>query len=560
MWSRCWASCSQFIVLLLLILCFSGCRHGFRDGFYEGHLSTAKNLNTKDSKLVTQVVHIEVSHSGPNGTIEVWDQNRKAIARLRASGIQSDQFFLKVPHVRTTPFLLKKNGDCYFNLDFPSIDLCSDKRDFLLRVHGQGDALVFVLSGRKFEQDRKHVPPIKDDDHPIHIVDLDAGIRMALEKNIESKIQFQKYIQARKTAQSAFLSLLPRISLTTIGYNIPFNPGCLAAAVGDLAPFLLPTRWIKAFSNRYLAKAQETGLVIMQADLATRVEGFFAGYDKDVQMLKFYNAMIAQFTELHDWIKPLEKRKILKKGSTKHVSTILKKIQILKIPVEKGVEVDQFVLAQTLDPGSNTHQFQFLQPERQQDIQILTQAKMLAIEDVISTSLDLSLELEQANYYLLATETERKGLFLTWLDPQGDTNLNLGAGLVPQFKLSKSKAKDLELQKTFLEGIIQTKAKQVGLDYNSALTTYPLAKTLLESSERKLNRVLKRIKRQQQFDSGEIEAKLFEYMTNYSQFENLLSDFRIAKSKLERMQLQRGYEFLQERLFGLKKLRFTQTN
>ena len=74
----------------------------------------------------------------------------------------------------------------------------------------------------------------------------DALLQRGIRQSFTTQEEFEKVAQAKAEATLAARNLVPHLSINSIAALIPvIGIPSLLKAVGDLVPFLLPTRWAK---------------------------------------------------------------------------------------------------------------------------------------------------------------------------------------------------------------------------------------------------------------------------------------------------------------------------
>jgi hypothetical protein len=104
--------------------------------------------------------------------------------------------------------------------------------------------------------------------------------------NFESLVEFQKVLEAKAQALLVYTNLFPHI---TVGDGMVFlGLSYLFAlrSVGDLAPFLLPSRWYRAAEGRDQLRAEKQAWIIMDLDGMNITESLAHSARRDSEVLK----------------------------------------------------------------------------------------------------------------------------------------------------------------------------------------------------------------------------------------------------------------------------------
>jgi hypothetical protein len=520
----------RIIPLLILFCLFSGCHYPFPNGHYEGVF-----YHYADSKLITQPVSIDINSSHHSRWIAIQDISGNFISKWEVE-LKHNEISLWATSVREKPFLLRRSKNCYLDHSGHSnkeilASFCVKNDHFNLTIRNDEGRIEAALTGSLFVNEKPLIYEVPS------TFDLSKLIRLALSSSFLSRIEIEKVLQAKKTALSGYLNLLPRLGVGTILSNIPIDPLSLVESVGDLAPFLLPTRWLKAKEGSILAAMEKTTQMLLQADLATQVEGLSYIFIRDRTLLQFQRNALQQLVEFYTQVSELEVNGKLEIGCQKSAQMIINAATLDLIGIEYVLKGDRYALSQAVG---------FNNPEAVQDV-IFDQQEVPILESPLEDRQELaeiavrrSFELKQIDEAIALSRNFKHELYFNWLDMQGDGNKKLGFALIPHFQVANSKINELKIQREQLRSIIAQKAHETADSLNRAIETYPLARKIFDDSWEHLHQLMQDSLERSRYDGESIRGKLDAASGHFVRAETILSTYRIARSKVDRMKLQ-GY-------------------
>jgi hypothetical protein len=167
---------------------------------------------------------------------------------------------------------------------------------------------------------------------------------------------------------------------------------------------------------------------------------------------------------------------------------------------------------------------------------------LLDSQNTADIALRRSFELRQIDSLIRAARFEKTGMWFAWMDPGTAPNLSIGAALIPQFKLEKSKIRELVIRRESVQASIVQRAFEAVATYNNALSNYKLIEKVRQNTEQVLNDVLKKYIDQHSTNDAElVSVKISSYLSNYVRSETTLANFRISRAKIDRLTLQGHY-------------------
>ncbi len=366
---------------------------------------------------------------------------------------------------------------------------------------------------------------------------LTQAIERARTQSFQSRIEYEHVLQAKKLAKASYLHLLPQITLNSIASNIAPSWPTLVGAIGDLAPFLLPSRWFMARSTSELSKAEQDSYLLMRLDMGVQIESLFYTFDRDQKTLGFTQSLLAQAQQIRNEVSIRENLGQLPTGSTGNLDSIVNQIQ-------QSIDVLNQVLPEDLAAASAA--LGFLDPRAVSGTQIdhesqpIESAPLYVYDTVQSSALNHALELTQLDDLIEAARYQRKASYFSWLDPYGDPSLGLGAALPTELAIQRSKINELEICKEQLTSIISQKTYNSIIDYTSALQSFKDATTGLQIQQKLLESAQARLAAGVKVDLFGLVQILQNDLAAEINLESARANYRVARAQIDRLLLQ-GY-------------------
>ena len=177
-----------------------------------------------------------------------------------------------------------------------------------------------ALGGIKSSLPKSKVPETVEP----RIYTLAEAMDAAFNKSFESRLEYENVIQAKQRAKAAHLSLLPHLGVGTVINAITPSVTGYIASIGDLAPFLLPSRWFLAKQGTAQYEAEKVTLKIMRADLGATVEQFAYALQRDKEIADLFEKVREQTLPILKRVKYLDENKLgTPPQSAKHLESII---------------------------------------------------------------------------------------------------------------------------------------------------------------------------------------------------------------------------------------------
>jgi hypothetical protein len=514
----------QILFISIIFISTSACSELVKGGHYEGNLFQLQN-----NKAVIQPVRIDVLYpSKKHASLIIENTQGESIASLEVKKGKKKSFLVDISFLKNygqMSFQLSPYRGCYVQNSAYHVEMCVDLNHFNITVTFINGTPILTLSGSRFNPEKEFEVELP------RKLTLSEAVEIALGKNFETNLEYHKYKQAKYTAIGAFLSLTPRISLGsiiwTVGSDIASLPVGLIAGIGDFAPFLLPNRWIQAFSARKMKEAEETTLSLMRANLASQVEGLVYLYEQENRMLQIYSEVTSHLKSNHVALE-----------LQPSMDSMLDAMSLEIMNLEEAVRAAKASVALSLgyhNPGA----IEAL--EFDDDARSVANSKELSVEENRAIALTRSFELRQIDFLKRSTKLANIANWFTLFDPQGSPDYALGAGGIALQIAGNSKLKEMMLQREFTQVTIFHQAEANIANYNKAIRAYPIAHRLKVRSEKQLHEMFKSLQKNSGLSFEVVEALVEKYLTACQKELEIITNFRISRSKVDRMLLQELY-------------------
>jgi len=525
----------------------SGCGGpSFEYGHYEGQIQEG-TLLFKDISPYS-LIGLDFRRGQKNSVlITVNDVHNKNSFEIQISKRGFNSYFLQIPEIGPLVFKPKRYFSetpfgtltCYNSQEDYIIDICTETNEFKLSVKDKDERLLLSLVAGRFNRDL----PFELED-PVSLT-LNEAVQIALKKNFASRIEYRQMMQAQKRISESYLNLLPSArffsAVCLTGFVLTLNPFSLIYGIGDVAPFLFPTRWFNAVQAKYQAIVAQDSYRIMQANLAHEVEGMVYKTVLYREQVAIYNQVMEMVSRLREPITVLLEKYRMDKYADET-------LEMLTYQLESGRGTAQSNLKSVLQGLSGT--LGYLNLNAITDIRMeesdLPKAPTRALNSQLlgRLSRNRSLEARQIQILRKAAKLEKTAMYFQWLDPGGDPSMGFGFNLIPQNKIANESIAILMdqenecLQKATQSGVRSAEA------FNSLLIAYQQSLLFANRQKKRLNHLLDDLKDlgsnevpvsfSQGVRSGEISAIVQDYLTAALAVPDIMAQLRIVQSKIER--------------------------
>ena len=305
------------------------------------------------------------------------------------------------------------------------------------------------------------------------IYSFDELKALAKTLSLDNQMGLENLKMAKLNMRLHYQNLLPHLSINS-GVTVLTSGLTLGiiSAIGDLVPFLLPTRWIQAKQNADMYKAQVVAQETLEKDTMQMIEGLSLQVVNDAEsvyqvekIMNLFNANIAY----------VEKKEItgkIRKGRVKDLQSVANQLSEMLSNYKKTYVQDMMELSTAIG---------FKNPLAIRSIVMNTPFRIDQAPSITLDSFDLgaliknSLELKQFNILIQSSRKNRINSIFQWLDPAGDPQGGLGAGTGTYVKLGDEETELLKQQSVQAQTNIVKKLTQSTGNYQSSLEAYKQA-------------------------------------------------------------------------------------
>ncbi|MFZ9595822.1 MAG: hypothetical protein ACO3A2_07050 [Bdellovibrionia bacterium] len=555
--------------LLLSLLLFSGCDsvQGVRE--FSGTLT-----DFREKKAVKQDVWITISQESPLHSIKTIHLKRfpgdpsndldfKPLRwitpgssffgslgrthRLEVAGLTSEstpvQFKLQAHRLKKD----QQETHCFLGQDSSThyhAALCLNDASFSLK-------LTDLLSHRPLIQIQGNpIPPAHHQPtfEPPTTLTLNQAIKLATAQSTELRVENQILFRAKRSSIAGKLALFPHISLNL--YQTAFVPGSplgVMAILGDLAPFLFPSRWLKAQADTLQYQIEQDTARIVQLNLISQVENLAYLYVRDWSTyLKSSQLKERWVKEVIPSLRHLEAQGALPAQSTNLALSYSDQATEDLRQLRNTIQDDLYTLALALNffnPRAITH----LELE-EADLSIEQAPLCQDPFRIAEQAYRVSIERRQLLTARRLAQNEKKTLYFLWFDPEGSSQTSLGLGLFEQFQMKNSSLIELELKEEQIQKSLYNTAEVTCRDYNRSLNSYEKLRTIQKLREEVFEQTLTRLKEAQATNGNfrvsvqDFSDSLDKLLKSTEDLAQAISHYRIHRTRLHRMLLKGRYQ------------------
>ncbi len=500
-----------------------------RSGDYQG--SVIRLNEGILQKLPIQAVASDVS--GGKATIQLSRADGTRDELITLSDVSSSSLKLLIPSLGTQPIELKADQSCLIGTGDLRIRLCPARDEIVIEAaRTSSGAGIYSLSLDWFPIFK----PMRLE--PAKSYGLDEAVANAFRMSFDDRIEFQRVMQAKHRTANSYLNLIPHLTINSIlGLTQYTNVQGLLGIVGDLVPFLLPSRWFRAKADSLDAEAEQDGLILMRADAAEQILGLAYLFDRDKRIETDYEGAIQEAEQAHGQVQTDEFLGEFPPGTADNLKTTIDGMKLDLAVLELTINEEKTSLAQSMGLMNPDGVTDLSMP---QDDSKIAQAQSIDGKSILALALDRSFELRQLDFLIQAAQEVKTADYFDWMDPTGDPSLGLGAGLGEAVAVQSSKINELEIDREQLQSQVYQEVTDVTAEHNEALKAYRLASDDLTTQERRFNRT------QELLNFGK-DVSVLDLVTVYQDrlkakinVLNSIAAFEISRAKLDRLELE-GY-------------------
>ncbi|MGK5083083.1 hypothetical protein WDW37_07230 [Bdellovibrionota bacterium FG-1] len=526
-------------VLVTLILTFSACRVSdlaSATGQYSGFVTEKANGKTEQDRVVgTLAVPTASSQSTLLLSINSLDGKRRWSYTIEVTS-RGQVSLLNHQTQAPTP-LRSTNDSCFVNLAAKTgadahTRVCFDGREVNLDLRAPEGAVTDI----SFLLDRADptVLPHLETPAPYKVSEL---MLKAMNRNFASQVEFEHVVQARMAALNSHLNLLPHFTLNTILGLVSFSWSSIIRSVGDLAPFLLPTRWFRAKEAGFKSAAESAAWILMKADTANIAEGLAYTIARDTKSL-------ACMGENRDWIQAIrqiiwerERLGLIKEHSTEKIDALLLGVDKAVLLLGQTVKEEFTDLAQVAG---------FFNPQAIQSIVVDTDLSIehpITIDPKLISEVALlkSFELKQMDSLIGYAKTSRTERFFNWLDPTGEDAGAIGLGFGAYIAIGQSQIREMGLRRQQLQSILLQKVDNISTELTDSIQLRSLAFKTRDLQQSIVDHMLQDMSTGQLISFTDLTNALQEELRADLDTVNAEFAYLVSVSKLKRVQYEDLY-------------------
>jgi hypothetical protein len=513
---------------LVIFLFLTGCRHGvITPGHYEGTL-----VQKQHGLFREQPVGVDFTYGNRKTAFaDVRNKNGEEVLRLNATDLSRNGFQLSIPGLMDRPVPLRQAGDCFVFEGQGRVELCATADKFYLQISSADGTPLLSLSANQFAVEAPFPVEVPQDYSLAQVVNL------AFQLNFDNRIEYEHVMQAKFTAKTAYLNLIPHFSLSTMMNGATGGFIGLLGSIGDLVPFLLPTRWFQAREASLRTQAEKDALTLMRLDLGTQVEGLVYALVRDQQILDEYTALLNQGNAMRDQIVRYEADGSTPAGTVDPVDSEINSMMLDLTALKILVGLDKAAVAQAIGMHGPEAVLNMAIGEERQPFET---AVILDSDPAGRTALTRSFELRQLDFLIKVSHFQKTEVYFNWLDPCGDPSTNLGLGLGSVIAGSQSRIHELEIKREQIQSNIREKVYESVSMYDGAIQAAKLVQQGVKLQHNRLIRMKGEIK--PGWSNGfDMEAVLQDYVASIIRRATVQASFRVARSKIDRFLLEGFY-------------------
>jgi hypothetical protein len=500
-------------------------------GDYTGTLITHSGLSLQTKQVS---LHIPSPQAGSKG-VTLTDASGASILQLAFTNQNKFGFTLVSSEALSSEVPLKfdPSTTCYLDATLEAVKLCVTAPEITFEINdAQGSELLSLIL-----YPTSSVNPVQVE--PPQTFTLSQAIERAQKMSFQSKIEFEYVLQARATAAAAYQHLLPQLTFSTVVNNLTPSVSSLLSAIGDLAPFLFPSRWIQAKEAKAQSQAEQDSERLMRLDTAAKIEGLFYTYDQDKRSLAVYKAFDARLMPLLASIRKGEEAGQLLVGSTDTLQAAYNDITHNEDVYGRILTEDRSALAQAMG---------FYNPLAVQDTQIdgeefpIENAPTVDFNTINAAALARSVEVDQLNYLIENAKLVKREEHYDWLDPDANPQLGLGIALQSQLSVAQSQIDKLNIVREQMQSGISHNTLNAVTDYNQALDNFQDSQSDTVLHEQRLSETLDQFNSGAHIDIFDLCSVIGDDLGANLALEQGRADYRVARAEINRLQLQGYYQ------------------
>ena len=510
------------ILLISFVVLFSGCKEKQRlasvPGNYTGFIGN-ELVTAQISKQPKSVLRIEVRSvlEKKQWALSLYPQKGGKIGLVPPAGLPGKSV------------LKAKNEECFESLEsnkYMQARLCFNGTELSVELYDKEPAPVFELL---LERANRHAVPVFEQPRNYKLEELLTRTSL---QNFETRAGFERVLQSRLAAKNAYDKLWPHLSFNTVfSAVISLNISTAARAVGDLVPFLFPTRRKQAGRMKFEAKADYYAWILTKADATNIVEGLALSTVRDTKILAAYARNRAQITEIRDEILDREKLGLMQPGSADDLNSVLNALSSAELRLTDVLRSTKASLAQ----ASGFFNARAIRSVIAGPDPLESEFRLPTLAVIQNLVFKRSYELLQLDALVEASKKGSSERYYAWFNPSASDEAAFGLGFSTYRSIGESHVRELIHQRQGVESLLLQKLE-------SSLSTLATSKQARELSGQALVLQQKRLERLREKIALGISFPLIELLDTLQQNTRVEAEgiaatysYAIAQAQLNRL-------------------------
>jgi hypothetical protein len=306
---------------------------------------------------------------------------------------------------------------------------------------------------------------------------VDQLVERAKTENFNDQVAFKQVVQARDTAKTAYLNLLPHLNIN-VGMDIeagvtvePIGFLTIARSIGDLVPFVLPNHWFQANSLKDTAEADVDAYKIVQASSMNIVHGLALSVLRDEEAVRNLKEKKVAVLAIRDEILAIvQNGGGLPIGSADQIDGVLNKLDSSIETLKEDAREEKKSLSQSVG---------FVNPEAIDLVQAIDTTGFGPITGDSGTwqaaAEQRSLALIQADLLIASSKQTKDSLRFQWLDPSGDDQGSVGFGMKSYVGAGQAAVDQLKIGKVQTDSVLRLNVVNTLTQSTSLYKQYKIA-------------------------------------------------------------------------------------
>jgi uncharacterized lipoprotein YehR (DUF1307 family) len=543
----------RWLALCFLLFFCNACSPILPPGSYQGDFSiqgfsdhTLSNL--KNQPIIVQITYPLRDHA--KLFLQRYQDQKLLFNPIDIQLISKGQIRIKFPDLNLNQILITGGSQygirCYEGKDHYLVSFCLENEKFSLHI---GDRIkstsqINIFGAQSFLE-KKQI-----DYEPFQELSIQKAVQLRLLKNLDIQSEIEIFRQARLAASSAYLALLPHLSInsiTAIGLGAALqDPTQVTGAIGDFVPFIFPTRWTEARKSYWQRRSADTALMTLKLNTTNSIHVIAISYLMHTELREQLKLLMHEIKKLIPVAQQYESSRLITEGSKDTLQTGYDDVKIQLLQLDEQIQREITGLAQVLG-YTNPEAIKIIDIDNDRlkfsDLEILKDEKLTREKHYYADlAVNRSFELLQQSYLMNAAKLRESELYLNWLDPAGNSSLNLGFNLIPEYKITHSILDNIHIKMKAIRQTIISNAFNTVHDRNQMLKLHRLSKTSIETRIERFKRMSGYLidatgNRQSEFNGNDFKDMIQDITYCLWSYFNSKAAFQMDQVTLERLSL-----------------------